>query len=228
VTAGFVAAEGGADLQLKVGKLYAAYSTKVLITVSFLLALGAVFGVGCAASLPPSADFPIDEEQLAIESAILAWHDAGLPWSSTCSDQYERIRVVVSKPTEFTDLCGRRPLHAGGKLYACNTEQYEHAFPFWVVRDSRVPLLVISELQPEDHRRLLVVHETMHWLERCSGKGIDFEHSDERVWQEARMVAQRRVIQTLAREEERGLAVNSNSRAVRAARIRRAAENASR
>lgn len=180
-------------MQLKVGKLYAANSTKVLITLSFLLALGALFGVGCAASLPPSADYPIDEEQLAIESAILAWHDAGLPWSSTCSDQYERIRVVVSQPTEFTDLCGRKPLHAGGKLYACNTEQYEHAFPFWVVRDSRVPLLVISELQPEDHRRLLVVHETMHWLERCSGKGIDFDHADARVWHGARLVAQRGV-----------------------------------
>jgi hypothetical protein len=212
-------------LKLKVRKLYARGGTKVLITLSFLLAL---LTAGCAASLPPSAEFPIDEEQLAIESAILAWHDAGLPWSSTCSDQYERIRVVVSKPTEFTDLCGRRPLHAGGKLYACNTEQYEHAFPFWVVRDSRVPLLVISELQPEDHRRLLVVHETMHWLERCSGKGIDFEHEDPRVWQDARLVAQRRVIQTIAREEERGLAINSNSKAARAARMRRAAENATR
>ena len=214
-------------MKLKVRKLYAAGSTQVLITLSFLLTMLALLTVGCAASLPPSAEFPIDEEQLAIESAILAWHDAGLPWSSTCSDQYERIRVVVSKPTEFTDLCGRRPLHAGGKLYACNTEQYEHAFPFWVVRDSRVPLLVISELQPEDHRRLLVVHETMHWLERCSGKGIDFEHEDPRVWQDARMVAQRRVIQTIAREEERGLAIN-NSKASHAARVRRAAENATR
>jgi hypothetical protein len=158
---------------------------------------------GCAATLPPSADFPLDEEQLAIESAILAWHDAGLPWSSTCTDQYERIRVVVSEPGEFTSLCGRKPLHAGGKLYACNTEQYEHAFPFWMVEDTRVPLLVISELQPEDHRRLLVVHETMHWLERCSGKGIDFDHADARVWQDARLVAQRRVLNELTRRDER-------------------------
>jgi hypothetical protein len=74
---------------------------------------------------------------------------------------------------------------------------------------------------------LLVVHETKHWLERCSGKGIDFEHEDPRVWQDARMVAQRRVIQTLAREDERGLALNS-SKAARTARMRRAAENATR
>ena len=185
-------------MKSKVRKLYAACSTTVLIALSLLFATGSVLTLGCAASLPPSAEFPIDEEQLAIESAILAWHDAGLPWSSTCSDQYERIRVVVSKPTEFTDLCGRRPLHAGGKLYACNTEQYEHAFPFWVVRDSRVPLLVISQLQPEDHRRLLVVHETMHWLERCSGKGIDFDHADRRVWNGARLVAQRDVSRLFA------------------------------
>src|SRR5262245_21840515 len=123
----------------------------------------------CAASLPPSAELPIDDEQLAIRAAIIAWRDAGLPWSSACNDQYDRIRVVVSQPREFTQLCGRRPLHAGGRLYACNTEQFEHGFPIWVVDDARVPLLVISELQPEIHRKLLIVHETMHWLERCSG-----------------------------------------------------------
>ena len=152
---------------------------------------------GCAASLPPSAELPIDEDQLAIQAAIVAWRDAGLPWSSSCMEQYDRIRVVVSQPREFTELCGRAPLHAGGRLYACNTEQYEHAFPLWVVDDARVPLLVISELQPETHRRLLVVHETMHWLERCSGKGIDFDHADALVWQGARVDAQRAVILAL-------------------------------
>lgn len=156
-----------------------------------------VAAVGCAASLPPSAELPIDDEQLAIRAAMIAWHDAGLPWSSACNDQYDRIRVVVSQPREFTQLCGRRPLHAGGRLYACNTEQYERAFPLWMVDDTRVPLLVISELQPETHRRLLVVHETMHWLERCSGKGIDFDHLDPHVWQDARGNAQRAVILAL-------------------------------
>jgi len=159
---------------------------------------------GCTASLPPSAELPVDEEQIAIQAAIMAWHDAGLPWSESCAEQYDRIRVVVSQPREFTELCGRKPLHAGGRLYACNTEQFERAFPMWVVDDARVPLLVISELQPEMHRRLLVVHETMHWLERCSGKGIDFDHEDERVWQEARSVAQRAVVLALqSREEQR-------------------------
>lgn len=149
---------------------------------------------GCAASLPPSAELPVDEDQTAIQMAILAWRDAGLPWSSACNEQYDRIRVVVSQPHEFTELCGRKPLHAGGRLYACNTEQYEQAFPLWMLDDDRVPLLVISELQPEAHRRLLVVHETLHWLERCSGKGIDFDHADERVWSGARSGAQRAVI----------------------------------
>jgi hypothetical protein len=147
--------------------------------------------------LPASAEFPIDDEQLAIEAAIEAWRDSGLPWSPTCETEYDRIRVVVSQPREFTELCGRRPLHAGGRLYACNTEQYEHAFPFWVVDSARVPLLVISGLQPQDHRRLLVVHETMHWLERCSGKGIDFDHADQRVWHGARVDAQRAVLVAL-------------------------------
>ena len=134
---------------------------------------------------------------MAIHASIQAWRNAGLPWSDSCTDQYDRIRIVVSQPREFTELCGRAPLHAGGRLYACNTEQYEHGFPLWVVDNARVPLLVISELQPETHRKLLVVHETMHWLERCSGKGIDFDHQDATVWQGARLEAQRTVILAL-------------------------------
>jgi len=156
---------------------------------------------GCAATLPDSAELPVDEDQAAIQAAIHAWREAGLPWSDTCNDQYARIRVVVSHPREFTELCGRAPLHAGGRLYACNTEQYEQSFPFWVLDDARVPLLVISQLQPEDHRRLLVVHETMHWLERCSGKGIDFDHADVRVWHGARVEAQRTVVARTADRE---------------------------
>ncbi|MDH5672011.1 MAG: hypothetical protein OEZ06_07660 [Myxococcales bacterium] len=167
------------------------------ILATGLVGLGALWLAGCSASLPPSAELPIDEEQLAIRAAIDAWAEAGLPWTHECRQQYDRIRVVVSRPAEFTELCGRKPLHAGGRLYACNTEQYEQAFPFWMVDDRRVPLLVISELQPELHRRLLVVHETMHWLERCSGKGIDFDHSDPTVWHEARVAAQQEVIAAL-------------------------------
>jgi hypothetical protein len=167
------------------------------LSAKFCWSVVLVVACGCAASLPPSAELPVDEDQLAIQLAILAWRDAGLPWSAACNEQYDRIRVVVSQPHEFTELCGRKPLHAGGRLYACNTEQYEQAFPLWVVDNARVPLLVISELQPEAHRRLLVVHETMHWLERCSGKGIDFEHADRRVWENARGGAQRAVILAL-------------------------------
>jgi hypothetical protein len=147
----------------------------------------------CAASLPAAAKPPDSEDRAAIESAVYAWRMAGLPWSSTCDEELGRVHVVVTEPYEFTELCGRRPVHAGGSLYACNTQQYEQMFPYYLLDSDHVPLLVISELQPEDHRRLLVVHETMHWLERCSGKGIDFEHADARVWHGARMVAQRGV-----------------------------------
>jgi hypothetical protein len=162
------------------------------------LLVGALALGSCAATLPYSAEFPVDEEQYAIRAAIESWREAGLPWSDTCNEEYARIRVVVSAPSEFTELCGRRPLHAGGRLYACNTEQFARSFPVWVVDTRRVPLLVISGLQPEDHQRLLVVHETMHWLERCSGKGIDFDHKDHRVWQGARVEAQTAVLRHIA------------------------------
>ena len=146
---------------------------------------------GCSARLPPSAALPAEPDLVAIEAAVQSWRHAALPWSATCDEQFDRIRVVVSMPSEFTELCGRRPVNAGGKLYACNTEQYRRSFPFWLMDDARVPLLVISRLQPEPHRRVLIIHEAMHWMERCSGKGIDFEHEDERVWLSARLMAQR-------------------------------------
>jgi hypothetical protein len=148
---------------------------------------------GCAASLPVAAKRPSSDDRAAIEAAVYAWRIAGLPWSSTCDEELGRVHIVVTEPNEFTALCGRRPVHAGGNLYACNTQQYEQVFPYYLIDSDHVPLLVISELQPEDHRRLLVVHETMHWLERCSGKGIDFDHADVRVWRGARLVAQRGV-----------------------------------
>ena len=153
---------------------------------------------GCAASLPARAKLPDTEDRTAIDSAVYAWRMAGLPWSETCHEELSRVHVVVTEPIEFTELCGRKPVHAGGNLYACNTQQDEKAFPYSLVDTDHVPLLVISELQPLEHRRMLIVHETMHWLERCSGKGIDFNHADRRVWNGARMVAQRDVSRLFA------------------------------
>jgi hypothetical protein len=155
--------------------------------------LGLLFLTSCAASLPNAAKRPSRDDRAAIEAAVYAWRIAGLPWSAKCDEEIGRVHIVVTEPNEFTELCGRRPVHAGGNLYACNTQQYEQAFPYYWFDSDHIPLLVISELQPEEHRRLLVVHETMHWLERCSGKGIDFDHADQRVWRGARLVAQRGV-----------------------------------
>lgn len=158
----------------------------------FLAALLASI-TGCAASLPPAARLPDAEDRATLEAATYAWRLAGLPWSAKCDEEMGRVHIVVTQPEPFTELCGRRPVHAGGKLYACNTEQDAQAFPYNLINSDHIPLLVISALQPEDHRRLLVVHEAMHWLERCSGKGIDFDHADRRVWNGARLVAQRGV-----------------------------------
>jgi hypothetical protein len=169
---------------------------KRFVLAAFWLCVISCFG--CAASLPTHATLPDAEDKTGIEAAIYAWRLAGLPWAERCDDELARVRVVVTGPAEFTELCGRKPVHAGGSLYACNTEQYERAFPYHLVDGDRVPLLVISELQPVDHRRLLVIHETMHWLERCSGKGIDFDHEDARVWHGARLVAQRGMLRLFA------------------------------
>lgn len=163
-----------------------------------LLALITGSITGCAATLSPRAKLPDTEDRTAIDSAVYAWRMAGLPWSGTCHEELARVRVLVTEPVEFTELCGRKPVHAGGKLYACNTQQNEQMFPYSLVDTDHVPLLVISQLQPLEHQRMLIVHETMHWLERCSGKGIDFDHADRRVWNGARLVAQRDVSRLFA------------------------------
>lgn len=148
-----------------------------ILTLTIWLAVS-----GCVAPLPLSSETPKDYERVAIDLTIQAWVREGLPWSDRCDEELTKIQIVVSHPEEFTRLCNRRPLGAGGNLYACNSEQNEHIFPFWLLDGSKIPLLVINALQPEDRQRMLVIHETLHWLERCSGKGIDFKHADERVW----------------------------------------------
>lgn len=143
-------------------------------TFGYLILLASL--TSCAAKLPKSAARPDGDDQVAIDSAILAWREAGFSWTKECTDQYNRIHIVRSQPLEFLDLCGERPVQAGGNWFACSTEQ---------IQDNRIPLLVISALQPTAHQRLLVIHEMMHWLEQCSGKGIDHRHADKRVWQGA-------------------------------------------
>jgi len=151
--------------------------------------MSCTFISGCVAELPASSYPPGIKEKTSIDASVAAWATAGLPWSDKCSEEYPRIRIVVSQPREFTDLCGRKPLHAGGRLYACQTEQFEFQFPARFIYWSKVPLLVVSALESPAHQHVLIIHETLHWLERCSGKGIDFDHSDAYVWTKVRGAA---------------------------------------
>jgi hypothetical protein len=127
--------------------------------------------------------------------AIDTWELAGLPWGPTCDAELARLKVVVAKPRRFTELCLRRPSGGGGRLYACSTYQYKRAWPWSLVDGDRVPLLVISALETDDHRQRLVIHEAMHWLGGCSGKGIDHDHVDDFVWRGVMRVAQHRLAQ---------------------------------
>lgn len=138
---------------------------------------------GCASSLPAGAVTPQGNHRVALEAAVATWRGLGLNWSPLCVEEMQRVRVVIAEPETFTDLCRNRPSSAGGRLYACSTKQYEHAWPVSLIDGDYIPLLVISSLQPQSHREELVIHEAMHWLGDCSGRGIDHAHADDRVWQ---------------------------------------------
>lgn len=155
--------------------------------------VSAVLLAGCASSLPVGAAPPQGNQRIALEAAVATWRELGLNWDPLCIEEMQRVRVVVAEPEEFTELCRNRPSSAGGRLYACSTKQYERAWPISMVDGDYVPLLVISALQPEGHREELVVHEAMHWLGDCSGRGIDHAHADERVWQGVLVTATERM-----------------------------------
>lgn len=140
---------------------------------------------------------------MALSSAILEWRNQGLPWHGRCEDELPRVRIVVAMPGPFTELCRDRPSSAGGTMYACSTYQYERRWPWSIFARSRVPLLVISALEPQPHRRRLVIHEAMHWLGSCSGKGIDYDHEDTLVWRGVMSAAQARLLDMLHPERER-------------------------
>ncbi|MCG8554241.1 MAG: hypothetical protein MJD61_02975 [Proteobacteria bacterium] len=153
---------------------------------------------GCTAGLPRGATTPDGPQRAALSAAIETWRAAGLPWRAQCDEEYTRLHIVVAPPDTFTHVCRNRPLKAGGRLYACSLTQREHTWPWSVLDRDRVPLLVISALEPRDHRRRLVIHEAMHWLGHCSGKGIDYGHADVRVWQRVLGVAEQRMKSRLA------------------------------
>lgn len=130
---------------------------------------------------------------MALEAAVATWRELGLNWDPLCVEEMDRVQVVIAEPETFTELCRNRPSSAGGRLYACSTKQYERAWPISVVDGDYVPLLVISALQPQAHREELVVHEAMHWLGDCSGRGIDHAHADDRVWHGVLVTATQRL-----------------------------------
>lgn len=155
--------------------------------------VAAVLLLGCASSLPPGAVTPQGNHRLALDAAVATWRELGLNWDPLCVEEMDRVQVVIAEPETFTELCRNRPSSAGGRLYACSTKQYERAWPISVVDGDYVPLLVISALQPQAHREELVVHEAMHWLGDCSGRGIDHAHADDRVWHGVLVTATQRL-----------------------------------
>lgn len=162
----------------------------------------AVLLAGCASSLPPGAVSPQGNHRIALEAAVATWRELGLNWDSLCVEEMRRVRVVIAEPETFTELCRNRPSSAGGRLYACSTKQYESAWPVSMVDGDYVPLLVISALQPQAHREELVIHEAMHWLGDCSGRGIDHAHADDRVWQGVLVTATARLHEA-SRDDQR-------------------------
>ena len=151
--------------------------------MKYLSLIGVVLWIGCAASLPRGANQTSGSSERALVAAVSNWRGAGLPWTETCEQEYGRVRVIMAYPNEFSELCLDRPSSAGGRLYACSTSQLARAWPWSFVDRTKVPLLIVSALQPFDHRQGLVVHEALHWLGSCTGRGIDYEHQDNYVWQ---------------------------------------------
>lgn len=113
---------------------------------------------------------PIDREQSAIQAAAQAWWADGLPVEG-CN--LAELHVQWTRTAEeFKDRCAVTPEYAA----AC----YLHDTVDGVYR---TPLIVVAPGVKLTEEGRPLVHETLHYLDECSGRAIDYGHADVLVWE---------------------------------------------
>jgi hypothetical protein len=123
-----------------------------------------ILAAGCAYEVPGehvALDYYPDE----VQAAAAAWE---LAVGEAPGCDLSALRVVVAPPELLKELCG----HTTG-LTGCHS----------TVPRPRRDFAVVSARHLDEESEI-VAHETMHWLQQCSGRlpDDDPEHADPAVW----------------------------------------------
>lgn len=180
---------------------------RALITIAFALS-------GCIPALVRGAERPPRPAHAAILDLVAeTWRGLGLPWSSTCDAERDRIVVAIvdndgmrwargycaaeapicvetrgtGTPIEVATARAR-----GGCAYGICTAgsvllEHSEPWPIGLGAPWRVTLLVSGYQSPEVQRAALI-HEYAHALSRCALGSLDEAHAEPRVWSRAGVV----------------------------------------
>jgi len=148
---------------------------------------------------------PTSPQAASIDAVSAEWRAAGLPWSTDCDGERERMLVAVVDDAEMRRTVGycasRGPVcmatsdgtdqerfdaraEAGCLLGTCASASivWEQSEPWPIgLATARRVTLILSQYESETTQLSALEHETAHALDRCNG-GYGRDHRDPRIW----------------------------------------------
>lgn len=143
------------------------------------------FFVGCG-GLPASVDrFPDELERTAIAVTMQTWNEdpALQPIGPQCIAELRHLRVAFLGPPEYRAACGECTYGAHYDAKKCKNRLIYGCFRYRHPEGKdgpHIPIMVVWEMA-EDPVEVLM-HETVHWLGSCTGRGPDGRHIDPLMW----------------------------------------------
>jgi len=134
-----------------------------------------IVAAACAPSLPEGVGYMNADERSLVTDVIDVWVDEGFPFPDDCNPT--RLQIAVVPEDQFETMCLMCYYEGGenritrrcqwGYAYACfSREKWGSAL------SNTIPVVVIGEVWADTPKYPgLVMHETVHWLEWCSGYG---------------------------------------------------------
>lgn len=151
---------------------------------------------GCRPVVPPEAGPLSPDEAAYVELAMDAWVESGRPLPSSCSETW-RFRTNRDGGEVFERWCGAPAALEGGVCPVegerCGLGCYKLGRrPRGTARDTKrgLPVIMQAPWLGPDEVKLVMIHETFHYLLECSGNYLgDPLHSDREVWDSMMMEA---------------------------------------
>lgn len=120
-------------------------------------------------------------EQQQFQNVVVAWESLNLPsYNSDCQRHEKFIRIIEGAEHDMNLYCNRCGPHmCSGENPLC----MECASACQPMFQKLYPLIVIHEsYRCTENWNNLIIHESIHWLGRCTGAGVDANHKSLIYW----------------------------------------------